>query len=325
MSDLPNARPRLLVLRALGLGDTLAGVAALRGVRRGWPHHHTVLAAPSAMGDWLCDHGLVDEVLDTRGLERRDWQGDPPDVAVNLHGRGPQSHALLQRLRPGRLVAFAHAEAGVDDGPRWRADEHEVDRWCRLVSDAGGPCTPEDLRLDGPATRDPDLVLIHPGAASAARRWPAARWAEVARVLAGRGRRVLVTGVPDEAPLCAQVAASHPLVEDTCGRYAVPQLSALVRGAGLLLSGDTGIAHLATAHATPSVVLFGPVAPHEWGPRIDPELHRVLWETRDGDGPGDPHGKTVDPRLDRVTVDQVLAAVDEVEESATGVGPARAV
>ncbi|HET8600759.1 MAG TPA: glycosyltransferase family 9 protein [Segeticoccus sp.] len=322
-----QGRPRLLALRALGLGDAVTGIAALRGVRRRWPDHHLVLAAPSVVGDWLRQEGLVDEVLDTRGLERRDWQGDPPDVAVNLHGRGPQSHALLQRLHPSRLVAFANAEAGFSDGPPWRANEHEVDRWCRLLASAGATCGPDDLRLGEPPGgrgRDARLVLIHPGAAFPSRRWPADRWAAVARDLAEQGRQVLVTGVPEEAQACAAVAAAHPAVEDTCGRYAVPQLSALVRRAGLLLCGDTGIAHLATAHGTPSVLLFGPVAPTEWGPRLDPELHRVLWEPRPGDPPGDPHARDVDVRLARIEVAQVLAAADEITPAAATSGSATA-
>src|SRR5689334_23995305 len=56
------------------------------------------------------------------------------------------------------------------------------------------------------------------------------------------------------------------------------------------------------SHRTPSVLLFGPVDPGHWGPRVDPHLHRVLWRPQPGDPTGDPHGAAVDPRLARVTV-----------------------
>ena len=83
---------------------------------------------------------------------------------------------------------------------------------------------------------------------------------------------VLLPGVP--VLTVPEVVRSAQLV-----LLAVPDdaLTDLVRGAALVLGGDTGIAHLATALATPSMVLFGPVPPRWWGPLIDPHLHHVLW------------------------------------------------
>jgi hypothetical protein len=170
----------VLVLRTLGLGDTLTGVAALRGVRRAWPGRRVVLAAPRPLGAWLASAGVVDDVLPTHGLEPLD-RGAAGHVAVDLHGRGPESHRVLLKTSPERLVAFGCPEVG-HVGPEWDPDEHEVHRWCRLVRDAGGECGPEDLRLgppDPPGGRGPHAV-VHPGAASGSRRWPPERWAAVA-------------------------------------------------------------------------------------------------------------------------------------------------
>lgn len=296
----------VLVLRALGLGDALTGVAALRGVRRAWPDARLALAVPAAVGELLMAYGVVDEVLDTAPLGPVPWPApEPPDVAVNLHGRGPQSHAVLAALGAPRVVAFACRESGVD-GPDWRDDEHEVDRWCRLVAAAGGACGPEDLRLEPPVPRG-DLVVVHPGAASGSRRWPVERWAEVVTRLTAAGERVAVTGTAQEARLAAVLAGAG--AEDLSGRLTLTDLARTVAGARLLLSGDTGVAHLATAFGTPSVLLFGPTPPQRWGPRIDPELHTVLWRPRDGDPAGDPHGDEVDVRLARITPDDVLTAL----------------
>jgi ADP-heptose:LPS heptosyltransferase len=300
---------RVLALRALGLGDALTGIPALRGLRRAWPEAVLVLAAPEPLAAWLRGLGVVDEVLGTAALAPVPWAGPPPDVAVNLHGRGPQSHRLLQDLCPGRLVAFACPDAGHDDGPQWAEREHEVDRWCRLVRSPGGECSPEDLRLEVPlSSSGGPVVVLHPGAASGSRRWPADRWAQVARALAEGGLPVTVTGVAAEAGLCAGVAAAHPAVEDRCGRDSLESLAALVGRAALVLCGDTGVAHLATALQVPSVLLFGPTSPDRWGPRVDAHLHPVLWEPRPGDPPGDPHAAEVDVRLGRITAEQVLAA-----------------
>jgi len=304
-----STAPYVVALRALGLGDLLTGVAALRGVRRAWPGAELVLAAPEPVGRLLQGLGVVDTVLPVVGLGRPVPRAGPtaPDVAVNLHGRGPQSHQRLAALGARRMVAFACPEAGVTAGPAWHADEHEVDRWCRLVSAAGGPCDREDLRLDLPGSPE-DLVLVHPGAAAPSRRWPAGRWAAVVRALAGQGHRVAVTGVPAEADLCARVAAASGRVENWCGRLGLGDLAGRVASARLLVCGDTGVAHLATACGTPSVLLFGPTDPAHWGPALDPEQHQVIWHPLESDPPGDPHGSEVDVRLARTGVEEVLDA-----------------
>lgn len=299
----------LLALRALGLGDALTGVPALRGLRRAFPGHRLVLGAPDAVGGWLRDLGVVDDVLPTSGLSP--LPGPAPDVAVNLHGSGPQSHRLLLGLGPGRLVAFASPDAGVE-GPSWRRDEHEVDRWVRLVRHAGGDCSREDLRLDvGAPARGADApVVLHPGAASGSRRWPAERWARVAAAVVADGGRVVVTGGPAEAGLAAHVLDGLPAgsAESTAGRLDLPSLARLVASARVVVCGDTGVAHVATAVGTPSVLLFGPTPPRWWGPCIDAERHVVLWHG-DEDRPGDPHADHPDPALLDITVDEVGGAV----------------
>ncbi|GAB2689744.1 glycosyltransferase family 9 protein [Thalassiella azotivora] len=340
-------RPVVLVLRALGLGDLLTAVPALRGVRRAWPGHHVVLACPRPLGDLLRRRGLVDEVLDVTGvrtlpralppLVRPDGSLRPVDVAVNLHGRGPQSHRLVAGTGAPRVVAFHQPAAGHHDGPAWRDDEHEVDRWCRLLEWAGGPCGREDLRLpvDPAPVTHRGAVVVHPGAAAGSRRWPVERWEQVVRALVDAGHPVVCTGSgAQEAAACAALTAAG--ASDLCDRLDLEGLLGVVGSAALVLCGDTGVAHVATATGTPSVVLFGPVSPALWGPAVDPHRHTVLWGgdtdagsldggldgldagldagpddgLEDRRGPGDPHADAVDARLAAVTVDQVLAAAE---------------
>jgi ADP-heptose:LPS heptosyltransferase len=302
----------LLVLRALGLGDLLTGVPALRGLRRAFPARRLVLAAPPAVGGWMRDLGVVDEVLPTRDLEPLTWDRTG-HVAVDLHGKGPASHRLLLATRPERVVAWGCGE--VDhDGPTWRLDEHEVERWCRLVRGVGGDCGPEDLRLGDPGPRvGADEVLIHPGAAFPSRCWPVDRWADLADRLVRDGHRVVVTGSAGERDLAETVLLGLPpeRARSTAGDLELPGLADLVGGARLVVCGDTGVAHVATAYGTPSVLLFGPTPPQWWGPAIDPALHTVLWH---GDlaRRGDPHGRTVDPALAAITLDEVTAAVEGI-------------
>jgi ADP-heptose:LPS heptosyltransferase len=300
--------PRILLLRALGLGDFLTGVPAYRGVRRAFPGHRVVLAAPAALAPLVPLTRAIDELLPTGELQPVDWTGTPPDLAIDLHGRGPASHRLVAALRPRRLVVFGGEHAGGFAGPIWRPGEHEVTRWCRLCQESGIPADPGDLLLALPPRVTPAFTLLHPGAAAPARRWPARRFAVVARQLRADGHAVAITGSPDERDLAAHVAqlAGLPQERVLAGRTSLAALAALVASARLVISGDTGVAHLASAYARPSVVLFGPVAPAEWGPPPHPR-HQALWEAAPGYR-GDPHGSRPDPALGAITAAAVLEA-----------------
>jgi ADP-heptose:LPS heptosyltransferase len=296
------------VLRALGLGDLLTGVPALRAVRRAYADHEIVLAAPRELRPLVELAGVADVLLDTRGLDALGWPWPPPELAVNLHGRGPESHRLLASCRPGRLVAFG---CPPHEGPPWRAEEHEVRRWCRLVEEGLGiPADPEDLSLAEPAVPAPvpDAVVVHPGAAYPSRRWPASRFAAVARWAAERGHRVVVTGGPTEVDLAETVRRGAGLAPDAvlAGRTSLDDLAAVVASACLVVAGDTGVAHLATAYRTPSVLLFGPTSPDRWGPPAGGR-HTVIWH---GDDSGDPRASELDPALARITIDEVITEVD---------------
>ncbi|MFY1620676.1 glycosyltransferase family 9 protein [Micromonospora sp. WMMD736] len=305
----------ILVLRALGVGDLVTAVPALRALRAAYPDHELALAAPGGLAPLVDLVGVVDELVDTTGLDGPLRPGRAPEVAVNLHGRGPQSHRLLAAARPGRLVAFANADAGFGDGPRWRDDEHEVDRWCRLLSWYDIPTDRRDLGLRRPAVAGLPVgaTLLHPGSNVPAKRWPAERFAALARALRERGHRVLVTGSADERGLAERVAEAAGLSPSAvlAGRTDLGALAALVADARLVVSGDTGVAHLATAYGTASVVLFGPVPPAAWGPPPDRPRHRALW-IGEGDWPRW-DGVGSHPTLTALRLHEVLAAVDEVE------------
>lgn len=292
---------------------------ALRALADAFPGHHRTLATTPALAPLALATGAVDEVAAAAALAPLGPAMASPDVAINLHGRGPESHGVLAALRPGRLIAFANRDAGAR-GPAWRDDEHEVDRWCRLLAEQGIPADPGRLGLAVPAGPSPadarGATIVHPGAADPARRWPAARFAHVARAEREAGRLVLVTGGRREEGLARRVAAlaGLPRACVLAGRTDVIELARVVAAAGRVVSGDTGIAHLAVAVGTPSVTLFGPVAPSRWGPPAGRPAHAALWSGLTGD----PHGDRPDPGLMRLGVDDVLDALAGVAGAEPG-------
>ncbi|MFS8478906.1 MAG: glycosyltransferase family 9 protein [Micromonosporaceae bacterium] len=295
----------ILVLRTLGIGDLCTAVPALRALRAAHPGEEIVLAAPEWLAPLVSLIGVADRQVVVDDLKPVSWPGPAPTVAVNLHGRGPESHRLLAAAGPGRLWAFACPEADHHDGPPWTEwePEHEVRRWCRLLAWYGVPAEPANLDLPREPVRrlarahdvPTGVTIVHPGVKGFERRWPARRFAEVAAVLAADGHRVVLTGSESERTLVEAVArdAGLPDAAILAGEFDVGQLAALVAHARLVVSSDTGVGHLATGYGVPSVVIFGPTTPEVWGPPPDRPRHRAL---RHPDG------------LGAVSVPEVLAA-----------------
>ena len=308
-----TSRPTLLVLRALGLGDLLTCVPAIRAISRAFPEHYRVLAAPLYLAPLVRLCGGIDEVVDAAPLMPLGEDLANVEIAINLHGRGPQSHRVLLQTNPRRLIAFANAEiAQTHESPEWRADEHEIDRWCRLLRESGIPADANDLEITAPRgdARSRGAIVVHPGAASESRRWPADRWIDLCTRLVREGHRVVMTGCAAEFRRCRYIAkAAHlPIHAVLAGHTDLEDLTCIVSSARAIVCGDTGIAHIATALRAPSVVLFGPTSPRYWGPPSNRPYHRVIWRGI----LGDPHAPYVDPGLASITADEVAAALHDL-------------
>jgi hypothetical protein len=302
-----SGAPRtVLVLRALGLGDFFTGLPALALLRRALPDDRIILGLPRWLAPLATLAGTVDGTVHGHELDPLVDPPHAPTLAIDMHGNGPASRALLLATAPGRLLAF-----NAEGGPSWDPGEHEVARWCRLLTEGlplpGAQCLgvagmlPEPSGIEAPA----GTTIVHCGAKAVSRRWPADRFAAVAKILAARGHEVVVTGSGDEASTAHAIAAQAGVRAATS--LTLPQLLTLVARSRLVVCGDTGIAHVASNYRAPSVVLFGPVSPRVWGPPPDPR-HQVLFY---GDGRGDPHGTTPDPALLRIGVDDVTAAAEK--------------
>ncbi len=317
--------PELIVLRQTGLGDLLSGLPALRGIRRQFPHHQIRMTCPSWLVPLAEQLALADDLIteDAGSGDPVDHEGAdasmlraalggplPPDVVVAL--RVPErsvAEALVER-RARVLVAYRHAEVEETSSfPGFSFSDHILVRWERLLDSFGISTRRAELHFDTGEDRPyarKGHTLIHIGAGSPARRWPAERWSDVARSLEARGHRVILTGTADEVALVARVRhdAGLPPDRDLSAQTDVLAVADLVEGAKLVLSCDTGIAHLAIGLRRPSVILFGAVPPTWWGPPPGCPLHRSLWKGR----LGEPYAPQPDAGLLEISVEEVLHA-----------------
>jgi ADP-heptose:LPS heptosyltransferase len=231
------------------------------------------------------------------------------DVAVNLHGSGPESQGRIEAIRARRTIGHGN---GRRDGPRWHPELHERERWVRLLEWHGIDADPLDLRLGAPPLPSPvpAATVLHVGAAYGSRLWPAERFAVVASRLAAAGHNIVFTGSSSERERALEVCtlAGLPVTAVLAGNLTLGEFAATVAAARLVVSADTGAAHLASAYGTPSVVIFGPAPPEIWGPPPGP--HIVL--TRADLRRGDTFAADPDPALLAVSVSDVLVAAGDL-------------
>ena len=175
----------------------------------------------------------------------------------------------------------------IDTGPY---PTHEIVRHFRFLSALAGreiPALPPALPWpDRPRPISGPYAVLNLGGNSREKRWPADRFFTLAEELAARGLRVVFVGGPSEPDLPAAVAEVRrrsPRSEaflDRIGATPLPELLDLLRHAELVVSSDTGPAHLAVGLGAPSVVILGgghytSFVPYP--PDLTPPRTRFVW------------------------------------------------
>lgn len=294
----------ILVCRLSALGDVVLALPAAEALRDRYPEARLAFLSREPYGRVLRGVKSIDELHLWAG------PGDAlPDAVtgtawsllVDLSGSG-RSRRLLARVRAERrlrvskepLRRWAFVNLRPLGGARVRISR-AVDRMFSCLTGLG-------IRRDGrvPVLRAglPDAdgpVVIAPGAGRGTKRWPAERFAEVARRLAVAGRRILVLGTPEEEALLRRVAEGVPGDRVEVIACADPgELPAVVgRGCAALVN-DSGILHVAEACGLPVVALFGPTHPRlGFGPLRG---ESVALHTGIGCSPCDLHGPERCPR-----------------------------
>jgi histidinol-phosphate phosphatase family protein len=326
---------RVLVVRSDSAGDVLLAGPAIRAVAA-QAEHVTLLCGPrgraaaellpgvDAIVEWCVpwidpQPPRVDpEEVDALVKQLDAAQYDEAIVLTSFH-QSPLPMALLLRLAgvprvsaisedyPGSLLDVRHR---IDERPG--AELSEVERALSLAAAAGYRLPPGDegrLALRGPLPEVSALVpaeayvVVHPGASVPARACPPSRCRDIVNALASHGRRVVVTGSPDERELTAEVAGDAAL--DLGGRTTLAELASVYASAGCVVVANTGPAHLAAAVGTPVVSLFAPTVPYRrWRPYGVPAIRL-----------GDPDAPCRDSRAARcpVPAHPCLSTVDALE------------
>ena len=307
----PEVRSVLLVRLRVGLGDLLCTVPAVRALRAARPDLHVALTTwPEMAGVLGRMSAWVDELVPfpgAPGIPERPPTGDLGawcdavtarrfDLALQVYGDNPAANAVTARTGARLVGGFVPTRGDLELDPALHLPyphaAHEVERHLLLLEHLGLPAgadralewtvSADDARehdglLDDVGLSPGGYVVLHPGATSASRRWPAERFAAVGDALAADGLRVVVGGVPSEARTTADVVAlMRADAVDLAGRTSLGGYAALLRDAAVVVANDTGTAHLTAAVGGRVVTVFLSGDPVRW--RHEPRLQVVVRE-----------------------------------------------
>jgi heptosyltransferase-2 len=294
----PATIKRVIVRGANWVGDTAITIPALRELRLLLPHAHITLATRAGNAGLLTDADFIDDLLISRDeswksvrSEIQKWKCGNFDLAVLF------PNSFQTALIPGLArvpLRLGYATQGRSfllthplETPAWRNERHEVYYYLNIISAL-------EMMLQKnsePANREPDfgltvsdersvraraalhslgvaegrpLVALCPGSInSRAKRWPAERYAGLGdRLIEELGAEVLLIGSANEQDVSLAVAKqmrNEPAI--ATGSSSLAEATAILNLADLLVTNDTGPAHIAAALGRPTIVIFGPTNP----------------------------------------------------------------
>ena len=274
--------PDILLVRFSAIGDILLTTPLLRAIRTKWPGARVTFLTKRQYVPLVSDNPNVTEAFgvapqDTlRAVARQvrtvrythmlDLQGGLRTWPLRLVARGPWSGYSHRRLARELLIRLKHNSYTEHVPVPERYFEAAADLG---VEPDGGP--PEFflnpsaeeraaawLTRAGVGTRRP-FVAIAPGAAHATKRWPVDHWIKLVRQIVHTGADIVALGGPEDSAMGAEISArGGPQVASSAGDLSLQETGAVLKRSAALITGDTGVMHMATAVGTPVVALFGP-------------------------------------------------------------------
>lgn len=265
----PQNLAHILVLHHLRLGDTFMLAPLLAKLRSQHPHAQICLAVPRS---FVALYARQPWGVEAIPYEPRDWRtllamlARPAFDLVVLPA--DNRYSLLARALGAKWIS-----AFAGDLPAWK--NHFIDElhpappapraWADAVTElvAGPPPAPYQPQqwckppAGAVALPGKPYALLHLGASSKLKLWPAERWQALAGQLHELGLSIVWSAGAGEAGLAAAADPARQYV-DLCGKLDLPQLWSAVAQASVLVCPDTGISHMAKLAGVPTVSLFGP-------------------------------------------------------------------
>ncbi|MGN6602672.1 MAG: glycosyltransferase family 9 protein [Ginsengibacter sp.] len=310
MKELKDIK-RIAVFRALQLGDMLCAIPAIKALRHGYPSASiTLLGLPwaSSLVERFSEYfdqfihfpgypGLPEQSFNEEDLESflRKMRKENYDLLLQMQGNGTIVNRLVFQMGAKNVAGFYNEESQVNSPFFIKYPEKlpEVERHLSLMKRLG--IGSQGKHLEFPITakdqKEFDALLLpvfpknyicfHPGSRGTWRQWPPKYFAKIADHCIEKGFSAVITGTKAESDITSDVLkCMHHNAIDLTGKTSLGAIAVLIKNSFALVSNCTGVAHIADALDTPSIVISMDGEPNRWGP-LDRKLHRVIDWTKD--------------------------------------------
>lgn len=304
--ELPQPPERILLIKPSALGDIVNALPVLTGLKRLFPAAGIDWLVQSSFAELLVGHPHLNRLIE---FHRRGWFATPwttartasrflrelrqhrYDLVIDLQGL-LRSGLMMVAARGKTKVGLAECREGANLActhllPALPGTAHAVDRYWRAVTALGGLHLEKEFILPvspwASAWAERSLrglprpwLMLNLGTRWETKRWPVAHFADLAGRLRDRhGGSIILVGGPGEEPLGREFQSlARGGAMDCIGQTRLPQLTALLSHADLLITNDSGPMHLAAALNRPVLAPFTCTDPRRHGPYG--QLHRAV-------------------------------------------------
>jgi ADP-heptose:LPS heptosyltransferase len=297
---------KIAIFRALKLGDMLCAVPALHALRSNYPDAEIVLLGlpwakvfTERFSRYIdrfihfpgCE-GLPEQPYNKQKLDDfiQQMRKENFDLVIQMQGNGTIVNALMFLFNAKHTAGFYNDESYVESELFMRYPEHgyEAQRHLSLMQHLG--IKAQDAQLEFPITEKDEqefdalclplvakkYICIHPGSAASWRQWPVQYFAALADYCIENGFTVVVTGTKEEQDITYELlkCIHHPVI-DLTGKTNLGVVAVLIKNAFMLIANCTGVAHIAAALKTPSVIISMDGEPERWAP-LNKKIHHVI-------------------------------------------------
>jgi len=339
--ELPSSVTSLLLIRPGGIGDAVLLVPAVRSLKKTYPAIHiTVLAEQRNAGVFPLVPGVDRLLCYDRPRELLQVLKNSYDVVIDSEQWHRLSAVVARFTSSAVKIGFASNERRrmFTHPVPYAHDDYETLNFARLLEPLG--IEAGAVEMEAPFLSIPDsasvkagvlleplygepFVAFFPGASIPERRWGADRFRRVAEVLSVFGVKVVVVGGKEDQQQ-GDVIVDGGLGLNLAGLTSLAETAAVIQRSSLLLSGDSGVLHIAVGLGKATVSLFGPGRAKKWAPQGE---QRIVINKGLACSPCTTFGTTppcpIDARCMReITVDEVVNAVTTLLTS-VGAMPSR--
>lgn len=289
---------RVLVVRLRSIGDAVLSTPSLIALRNFLPDAQIDILLEDWVAPVLKDFDAVDNIisfkkgdLKSRLQAARQIRSSKYDVAFNLHGGTTATffvRASGAKHRVGNAnyqYSFLYNHRLSSAADFWQKENpHSAEQQLALLGFAGVPVSDKlksrltvtdkasnfvEKKLSAFGIPDSAFALLHPVAAFETKQWATENFARTAEFLHEKNLQIVAVATKKEREILETLQKLSRVPITIFDDLALPEITALASKANIFVGNDSGIAHIAAAVGTPSVVIFGSSNRNHWRPWTD--------------------------------------------------------